>query len=78
MFFSAHTAMPFLGFLIFRKIKIRIVFLIITITLAVGVLFCGFHYSVDVVSACFITYAFVIFHTKFIEPLYLKWFYNTQ
>jgi hypothetical protein len=56
MFFSAHTAIPFLGFLIFKKEKIRWFFLLSTIIMALTVLFMHVHYSIDVFAALFITY----------------------
>jgi len=56
LFFSGHTAIPFLAFLIFRKEKIGIFFLIMTFVLAVTVLFMHIHYSIDVFAAFFITY----------------------
>ena len=56
LFFSGHTATPFLGFLLFRKEKIGIFFLIATIIMALTVLFMHVHYSIDVFSALFITY----------------------
>jgi hypothetical protein len=56
LFFSGHTAIPFLGFLLFRKEKIGIFFLIATVILAATVLFMHVHYSIDVFSALFITY----------------------
>ncbi len=56
LFFSGHTALPFLGFLIFRKQKIGIFFLIATIVMAITVLLMHFHYSIDVFAALFITY----------------------
>lgn len=56
LFFSGHTAIPFLGFLLFRKEKIGIFFLIATIVLAATVLFMHLHYSIDVFAAIFIAY----------------------
>jgi hypothetical protein len=56
LFFSGHTAMPFMAFLLFRKEKIGIFFLIMTVILAATVLFMHVHYSIDVFSAFFITY----------------------
>jgi len=56
LFFSGHTAIPFLGFLIFRKEKIGIFFLIMTFILGVTVLLMHVHYSIDVFAAFFITY----------------------
>lgn len=57
LFFSGHTAIPFLGFLLFRKEKIGIVFFIISIIMAITVLLMHIHYSIDVFAAFFITYA---------------------
>jgi hypothetical protein len=56
LFFSGHTAIPFLGFLLFRKEKIGIFFLIMTFILASTVLLMHVHYSIDVFAAFFITY----------------------
>ena len=56
LFFSGHTSIPFLGFLLFRKEKIGIFFLIATIIMALTVLFMHVHYSIDVFAALFITY----------------------
>lgn len=56
LFFSGHTAIPFMALLLFRKEKIGIFFLIMTIAMAVTVLFLHVHYSIDVFSAFFITY----------------------
>lgn len=56
LFFSGHTAIPFLGFLLFRKEKIGKFFLIATIVMMVTVLFMHVHYSIDVFAALFITY----------------------
>ena len=56
LFFSGHTALPFLGFLIFQDEKIKHFFLISTIIMAVTVLLMHIHYSIDVFAALFITY----------------------
>lgn len=56
LFFSGHTSIPFLGFLLLRKEKIGIFFLISTIVMALTVLFMHVHYSIDVFAALFITY----------------------
>jgi hypothetical protein len=55
MFFSGHTAIPFLGFLLFKG-KIRYFFLCGSIFLGIVVLLMHLHYSIDVFSAFFITY----------------------
>ena len=56
MFFSGHTAVPFLGFLLFKDSKIRYFFLASSIVMAATVLFMHVHYTIDVFSAFFITY----------------------
>jgi len=61
LFFSGHTGVPFLLALIFWENKIlRIVFLSFSIMFAVVVLLGHLHYSIDVLSAYFIT--FTIFY----------------
>ncbi len=56
LFFSGHTAVPFLGYLLFRSEKIGVFFLISTFVMALTVLFMHVHYSIDVFAAFFITY----------------------
>lgn len=56
MFFSGHTAIPFLGFLLFKE-RIRYFFLFGSIFMGVVVLLIHIHYSIDVMAAFFITYA---------------------
>ena len=61
LFFSGHTGLPFLLALIFWENKtLRIVFLSFSGMFAVVVLLGHLHYSIDVLSAFFITYS--IFH----------------
>lgn len=61
LFFSGHTGLPFLLALIFwENKKLRIVFLFFSITFAIVVLLGHIHYSIDVLSAYFITFS--IFH----------------
>lgn len=61
LFFSGHTAFPFLMVLIFWSEKIwRRVFLALTFVFGAGVLLAHVHYSIDVFSAPFIVYG--IFH----------------
>ncbi len=57
LFFSSHTAMPFLGYLIFRGRWIRLSFLGLSVLLASTVLLIRVHYSIDVAGAYFITYS---------------------
>jgi membrane-associated phospholipid phosphatase len=56
LFFSGHVAMSFLGYLLFRKQRIGLFFLIATIIMAATVLLMHVHYSIDVFAAFFITY----------------------
>ncbi|OGI93673.1 hypothetical protein A3A03_00640 [Candidatus Nomurabacteria bacterium RIFCSPLOWO2_01_FULL_40_18] len=58
LFFSGHTGLPFLLALIFWENKnIRIIFLGFSILFAIVVLLGHIHYSIDVLSAYFITYS---------------------
>jgi len=56
LFFSGHTAIPFLGFLLFKESKIRYFFLAASIIMGSVVLMMHVHYTIDVFSAYFITY----------------------
>ena len=57
LFFSGHTGLPFLGFLVFRNSKlVRYFMLACSIILGVTVLLMHVHYTIDVVSAFFIAY----------------------
>lgn len=57
LFFSAHTGLPFLLALIFWKEKaLRIIFIATSIFFGIIVLMGHLHYSIDVLSAFFITY----------------------
>lgn len=71
LFFSSHTALPFLGFLVYRDRWARLVFLGFSITLAITVLLTRLHYSIDVFAAFFITYAVYRF-----EHRWLRWPYR--
>lgn len=61
LFFSGHTGLPFLLALIFWKdLKLRILFFVSAVIFGVVVLMGHLHYTIDVLSAFFITYT--IFH----------------
>jgi len=58
LFFSGHTGLPFLLALIFwNNKKLRFIFLAFSVIFAVVVLLGHIHYSIDVLSAYFITFA---------------------
>ncbi len=81
LFFSGHTGLPFLLALMFwDNKKLRTIFLGFSFVFAVVVLLGHIHYSIDVLSAFFITYS--IFHAcRFIfkreHELFLKNNYET-
>ena len=57
-FFSAHTGLPFLMALIFwQDFRLRVVCLATSVFFGVVVLLGHYHYTIDVFSAFFITYA---------------------
>ncbi len=57
LFFAGHVGLPFLGYLIYYENKfLRYFFLISSIALAATALLMHRHYSIDVLSAYFITY----------------------
>jgi len=56
LFFSGHTAMPFMAFFVFKESKIKYLFLIESLIMGTVVLLTHEHYSIDVFSAFFITY----------------------
>lgn len=61
LFFSGHTGLPYLMSLIFWENKpLRILFFLSAVTFGAIVLMAHLHYSIDVLSAFFITYS--IFH----------------
>jgi hypothetical protein len=67
LFFSGHTAVPFLGFLIYKDSKIRWFFLLGSIVMGATSLLMHRHYSIDVFAAFFITYGSFVIGKKFIR-----------
>jgi PAP2 superfamily C-terminal len=57
LFFSGHTATMFLLFLVIKNIKLRITFFAFFIILAFALLIQHVHYSIDVISAPFFSFA---------------------
>jgi len=66
LFFSGHTGIPFLFALMFwRKYFLRVFFLLSSVAAAVSVILGHMHYTIDVMSAYFITYAIYHLTRKF-------------
>ncbi len=72
LFFSSHTALPFLAFLVFRDRWARAFFLACSVTLAATVLLTRLHYSIDVFSAFFITYALYRWERRWLRAPYRR------
>lgn len=66
LFFSGHTGVPFLGFLIFSRYNKTIAYAMLasSIILGITVLLMHVHYSIDVFSAYFITYGIYVIGNK--------------
>ncbi len=72
LFFSGHTAVPFMGFLLFRKSKLRWVLLAGTFVEAATVLLMHIHYSIDVFAAPFIASGVYSLSDKLFNNLNLR------
>lgn len=72
LFFSSHTAMPYLAFLVYRGRWIKRGFLAISILMAATVILGRLHYSIDVVGAYFITYAVHQLNARRLLPLWSR------
>ena len=59
-FFSGHTGLPFLFFLLTPWPPLAIIFLIASIAMGVAVLLMHIHYSIDVFAAPFMTYSIFV------------------
>ncbi|MBI5753816.1 hypothetical protein HZA40_01585 [Candidatus Peregrinibacteria bacterium] len=69
LFFSGHTAFPFLAFLLYRDSWIKWVFLAGSLVEATTVLLMHVHYSIDVVAAFFFAYGTYALSRRFFHPL---------
>lgn len=72
LFFSGHTAFPFMAFLIYRDSWIRWVFLAGSIFEGITVLVMHIHYSIDVFAAFFIAYGTYSLSRAIFKPLTMR------
>lgn len=72
LFFSGHTAYPFMGFLIYRDSWMRWIFLAGSILEGVTVLVMHVHYSIDVFAAFFIAYGIYCLSHAIFKPLTMR------
>lgn len=68
LFFSMHTAAPFLAALLFREGWARAISLTFSIVMGVTVLLLKTHYSIDVAGAYLATYSLYRFQLLWLEP----------
>lgn len=78
LFFSGHTAFPFLAFLIFKDSWIRWVFLAGSIIEGITVLLMHIHYSIDVVAAFFVSFGAYSICKKIFHPLNMRFATNIK
>ncbi|MFA6917502.1 MAG: phosphatase PAP2-related protein [Candidatus Gracilibacteria bacterium] len=73
LFFSGHTALPFLAYLLFKKNWwFRVIMLIGAFGMGIVVLLMHIHYSIDVFSAFFITYGIYALSNNIFNKLNLR------
>jgi membrane-associated phospholipid phosphatase len=68
LFFSMHTAMAFLGALVFRDRWARWISAGFSVLMALTVLLLKTHYSLDVAGAYLVTYALYRLQRRYLEP----------
>lgn len=74
LFFSGHTGLPFLLALIFWENKrLRVFFIILSLVFGTVVLLGHLHYSIDVLSAFFISYGIYHIAEKIFQKDKLQW-----
>jgi hypothetical protein len=73
LFFSSHTAMPYMAYLIYRGRALRSVFMAFSILMASTVLLSRLHYSIDVFAAYFIVYGLYRADQVFVQAPYEAW-----
>lgn len=73
LFFSSHTASPFMAFLLARDRWAKAAFLAFSLTLAATVLLARLHYSIDVAAAFAFTYAVHHANRRFLRAPYRAW-----
>lgn len=69
LFFSMHTALPFLGALVFRDRPVRLACGALSVVMAATVLLLKTHYSIDVAGAYLVTYALYHLQLRWVEPM---------
>lgn len=72
LFFSGHTAVPFLGFLLFKGSKFRWVMFAISLIMGATVLLMHVHYSIDVFAAFFITHGIYSLSNRIFKGLNVR------
>jgi len=72
LFFSGHTAVPFVAYLLYKDVWLGKVMLVGSIVMAATVLLMHVHYSIDVFAAPFIAYGVYSFSDEVFNHLNLR------